>query len=73
MEPPAEASEFDRILEELGYELTAARSTGLDDPEALRRIIRHMRELVANADQLVGTTAAERLKSQGFSGRAYDE
>lgn len=67
------STEFEDILEELSYELTSARSVGLDDPERLRRSVRRMRELVANAESLVSSAGAEKLKAEGFSGRAYDE
>lgn len=66
-------TEFEQILEELGYELTSARSVGLDDPEQLRKTVKRMRDLVANAETLVSRVGAEKLKAEGFSGRAYDE
>jgi hypothetical protein len=68
-----QAEEFARILEDLSYELTSARSIGLSEPAKLREIVRRMRDLIANADSLVSSAGAERLKAEGFSGRSYDE
>jgi hypothetical protein len=73
MEPDGRASEFDRILEELSYELTSARSIGLSDPDRLRVMLRRMRDLIADADSLASGLGAERRRAEGFSGRSYDE
>jgi hypothetical protein len=73
MEPDGQASEFEQILEDLSYELTAARSAGLSEPDRVREILRRMKDLVINADTLAGSLAAERRRAEGFSGRTYDE
>jgi hypothetical protein len=73
MEPDDRASEFDRILEDLSYELTSARAIGLSDPDRLRVMLRRMRDLIADADSLASGLGAERRKAEGFSGRSYDE
>lgn len=65
--------EFERLLDSLSYELTSARAKGLADPREARDILRRMRDLIANADSLASSVGAEKLKAEGFSGRAYDE
>ncbi|MQA99212.1 MAG: hypothetical protein GEU78_02795 [Actinobacteria bacterium] len=73
MESDDRASEFDRILEDLSYELTSARAIALSDPDSLRVMLRRMRDLIADADSLASGLGAERRKAEGFSGRSYDE
>lgn len=73
MESDDRASEFDRILEDLSYELTSARAIALSDPDSLRVMLRRMRDLIADADSLASGLGAERRKAEGFSGRSYEE
>jgi hypothetical protein len=73
MEAEGRVRELDRILEDLSYELTSARSIGLSDPDRLRVTLRRMRDLIADADSLASGFGAERRKAEGFSGRTYDE
>lgn len=54
-----EARELDRILEELSYELTAARTAGVAEPDELRATLRRARDLLAEADGLAASIGAE--------------
>ena len=56
----ARRKELDGLLDDLSYEMTAARSTNLDEPETLRAIARRIRDLSSNIDALAGSIVAEK-------------
>lgn len=56
---PEWGAELDALLEDLSYELTAARTAGLDRPDLLRASLRRARQLVDDADALAGAAQAE--------------
>jgi hypothetical protein len=51
--------ELDSLLEELSYEITAARSCGVSDAERMRAIVRRIRDIASNLDALAGSIVAE--------------
>jgi hypothetical protein len=51
--------ELDSLLEDLSYEITAARSCGISDAERLRAIARRIRDIASNLDALAGSIVAE--------------
>ena len=57
--------EMEALLEALSYEITAARSVGLEDPEKLRGIVRRIRDIGADLDGLAGSIVAERQAAEG--------
>lgn len=57
--------EMEALLEDLSYEITAARSTGLEDPDKLRGIVRRIRDIGADLDGLAGSIVAERQAAEG--------
>ena len=52
--------ELDKLLDDLSYEITGARSTSLDEPEALRATARRIRDIASNIDALAGSIVAEK-------------
>ncbi len=52
--------ELESILDELAYELTGARTAGVDQPDELRGALRRARDLLADADALAASIGAER-------------
>lgn len=53
--------ELESLLDALAYELTGARTVGVDQPEVLRAALRRARDLLADADVLAASIgAAER-------------
>lgn len=52
--------ELDGLLDDLAYEMTAARSTDLTKPETLRAIARRIRDIASNIDALAGSIVAEK-------------
>ena len=57
-------NELDQILEELSYEVTGARSAGMDRPEDLRAALRKARALVSDADALVQSEIARQTEKR---------
>ena len=53
--------ELESILENLAYELTGARTAGVEQPEILRAALRRARDLLADADALAAAIGAERV------------
>lgn len=53
-------SELERIFDDLAYELTGARTAGVDQPDELRAALRRARDLLADADGLAASIGAER-------------
>lgn len=53
-------SELESILDDLAYELTGARTAGVEQPEILRAALRRARDLLANADGLAASIGAQR-------------
>lgn len=56
--------ELEGILDDISYELTSARTAGLDRPEQLRSSLRRARDLVADADSLASVAAAAQREEQ---------
>ena len=56
--------ELEGLLDDLSYEITGARSTGLSDPEKLRAIVRRIRDIGADLDGLAGSILAEEQASK---------
>lgn len=52
--------ELERIFDELAYELTGARTAGIDRPDELRAALRRARDLLADADGLAAAIGAQR-------------
>jgi hypothetical protein len=52
------------MLEDLAYQVTSARSAGVENPEALRSAVKKMRQLVNDAESLAVTLEAQRRKSE---------
>lgn len=61
----ARRQELDTLLDDLSYEITAARSTGLDKAENLRAIARRIRDIASNIDALAGSIVAEKQAADG--------
>lgn len=57
--------EMEALLEDLSYEITAARSAGIEDPDKLRGIVRRIRDIGADLDGLAGSIVAERQAAEG--------
>jgi hypothetical protein len=57
--------EMEGLLDDLSYAITAARSTGLEDPDKLRGIVRKIRDIGADLDGLAGSIVAERRAAEG--------
>lgn len=53
------AAEFDKLLEDLSYAVTTARATGPHKGEALRSIVKRIRDLAADLDALSVSVVAE--------------
>jgi hypothetical protein len=58
----ARAEELDQLLDELTYEVTAARSAGVDRPQELRRALKAIVKLAGDIDALAVTEVASRQK-----------
>jgi hypothetical protein len=56
--------ELERIFDDLAYELTGARTAGLDQPDELRAALRRARDLLADADGLAAAVGAERSRGE---------
>jgi hypothetical protein len=52
--------ELESILDDLAYELTGARTAGVEQPEVLRAALRRARDLLADADGLAASIGAQR-------------
>jgi hypothetical protein len=55
--------EFEGLLEQLSYEISTARAIGLARPDDLRDAVKRMRDIVADAEALVGAAGAESRKA----------
>ena len=60
MDRAARAEELSQLLDRLSYELTAARSAGVDRPQELRRAVKTIAKLAADIDALAVTEVASR-------------
>ncbi len=54
--------ELETILDDLAYELTGARSAGVQQPEILRAALRRALDLLADADGLAASIGAQRSR-----------
>jgi hypothetical protein len=54
----ARRAEFERLLDEISYEITGARTSGLEEAERSRASLRKARDLLADADALAASTHA---------------
>lgn len=52
--------ELEGLLDDLSYQVTAARTAGLDRPDDLRRALKRMTALLSNLDAVAVTVIAER-------------
>ena len=52
--------ELEGLLDDLSYQVTAARTAGLDRPDDLRRTLKRMTALVSNIDAVAVTEISER-------------
>jgi hypothetical protein len=52
--------ELEDLLDDLSYQVTAARAAGLRNPEDLRRTLRRMTKLIAELDAVAVTEMAAR-------------
>lgn len=59
MTSPDPQRELERLLDDLAYELTGARTAGVDQPDELRAALRRARDLLAEADGLAAALGAE--------------
>ena len=62
--PSDKQRELERIFDDLAYELTGARTAGLDQPDELRAALRRARDLLADADGLAAAVGAERSRGE---------
>jgi hypothetical protein len=53
-------SELEGLLDDLSYQVTAARTAGLDRPDDLRRSLKRMTALLSNIDAVAVTVISER-------------
>lgn len=61
----ARAAELDDLLEQMSYELTAARSAGVAEPEELRAALKRLARLTNDAEALAATAlAAKRRRAE---------
>lgn len=58
--PREQQRELESILDGLAYELTGARTAGVEQPEILRAALRRARDLLADADGLAASIGAQR-------------
>ena len=58
----ARAEELNALLDKLSYEVTAARSAGVDRPQELRRALKSIGKIAADIDALAVTEVAARQK-----------
>jgi hypothetical protein len=56
------AGELERLLDELSYQVTAARTAGMARPDAVRAALKRIGKLVADIDSLAVTELAEQRK-----------
>ncbi len=56
--------ELESILDDLAYELTGARTAGIEQPEVLRAALRRARDLLADADGLAASIGAQRRTNE---------
>lgn len=56
--------ELNELLDDLSYEMTSVRSTGLGEPEALRASARRIRDISSNIDALAGSIVAEKVAAE---------
>jgi hypothetical protein len=57
------ATELEHALEEISYQVTAARTAGTENPTELRASFKRLRQLVNDGEALAATVEAERLKA----------
>jgi hypothetical protein len=62
MDRAARAEELNELLDRLSYEVTAARSAGVDRPLELRRALKSIGKIAADIDALAVTEVAARQK-----------
>lgn len=60
---PDRSEEFEKLLEDLSFAITSARAAGSDDVEALREIVKRIRDLAADLDALSVSVVAERREA----------
>jgi hypothetical protein len=58
------ATELERSLEEISYQVTAARTAGVNNPSELRNAFKRLRQLVNDGEAFAATLEAERLKAR---------
>lgn len=63
MADPDRVDEYERIFDEVAYQLSTARAAGLDRPDDARAALKRVRDLVAEADSLAAMVAARRKES----------
>jgi hypothetical protein len=59
----ARTEELLGLLEQVGYELSAARAAGLDDAARLRTALKRARSLIVDAEALTQSVEAERREA----------
>jgi hypothetical protein len=68
---PDPREELERILDDLAYQMTAARTAGMGDPEGLRAALKRARDLVAEADALAAMVVAKRREGSPEANDQY--
>jgi hypothetical protein len=58
--PTPRAVEVERLLDDLSYQVTAARTAGLRRPDELRRTLKRMTALISNIDAVAVTEMSQR-------------
>jgi hypothetical protein len=58
--PATRSQEVERLLDDLSYQVTAARTAGLVRPDELRRTLKRMTALISNIDAVAVTEISQR-------------
>lgn len=57
--------EFEKIFDDLTYELSSARAAGLERPDEARAALKRARDLIADADTLAAIVLAQQSEAPG--------
>ena len=58
------AGELERLLDDVTYDITTARSAGLTDVDSLRGALKRAKQRIDAADALAGDVAVKRRRSE---------
>lgn len=59
------SQEFEKLFDDVAYELSSARAAGLARPDEARAALKRARDLIADADTLAAIVLAEQSEAAG--------